>query len=496
MTSQTIDFSSYSPGKHRARGNAFLRPISSSTWPFLMTLALGCAPGFAEQSSQGPSSTTKPHASHIVVQEIKSNKGITSWMVESHEIPIVSITIAFKNAGTGSDPIGLSGLVQLLSSMLDEGAGDWNSQEFKKLILQKNVELEISASQDVLKISFRTIKENVGEAFNILHTILSKPRFDIDSLTRVKTQILTLLEQSLHNERSVANQKLNSVIFGDHPYGRTTHLTIKEFPKITEADLRQFMKERFARDQLIVSVVGDITPDELKNYLDKTFGDLPEKASPSTVKPPTLVNLGKTFVEPLDIPQSLILFTQPGVARNSPEFYACYVMMKILGDGMFESRLWNEVREKRGLAYGVDADLKWSQHTFLALGNTATKNKSTKEVIDIIRQVWQGMLKGVTQEEVDFVKKRLIGSFALNFSSSIKIANALLTYQLDNLGKNYINERNQFINDLTTADINKAAKSMLKPEQLTFIVVGEPNGLSSLDAVKEIATVSKPGEKN
>ncbi|MBX9806144.1 MAG: insulinase family protein [Alphaproteobacteria bacterium] len=497
MTTQkfTFDFNSTFKGNRKESALLHRRPLSFGSWPLLMTLALGCAPGYAEQGAKSPPQAAKPQGSHINVQVIKSNKGINAWFVEAHEIPVVSVSIAFKNTGNASDPKGQAGLVQLVSSMLDEGSGDLNSQEFKKLLLQKNIELDISASQDVIRVNFRTVKENVGDAFLVLRTMLSKPRFDPDTLARVKNQILTLLEQSLHDERSVANQKLVSTIYGDHPYGRTTQQIIKEIPNITEAQMRQYMKERLTRDQLLVSAVGDISVDELKKYLDETFGDFPEKAVPSTVKEAPLLNSGKTIVEPLNIPQSLILFSQPGVPRSSPDFYASYVMMKILGDGMLDSRLWNEIREKRGLAYGIDADVKWSQHSTLILGKTATKNQSTKEVIDIIRQVWQDMLKGATQTEVDFVKKRLMGSFALIFSSTKQISNALLTYQLDNLGSNYINERNAILSKLTLEDINRAAKSLLKPENLTFIVVGEPKGLSSLETAKEATKENKVGAK-
>lgn len=456
----------------------FSKRLLFGSWPLFMTLALSCTPGLAEVPVN-PSPAIKLQPTYMNVREMKSSKGITAWIVEAHDIPVVSVAIAFKNAGNTADPEGWAGLVQLLSGMLDEGAGEWDSQGFKKFLLQKNIELNITASQDVFQISFRAIKENVGEAFRVLNTILTTPRFDEASLARVKNQVLTILEQSLHNERTLALQKLNSLIYGDHPYGKTVQQILKEFSKVTDVQLRQFMKERFARDQLLITVVGDITVTEVQDYLDETFGDLPEKATPTDVKDATLLNIGATVVETLDIPQSLVYFIQPGICRSHPDFYAAFIMMKIMGDGQFESRLWNEVREKRGLAYGVDADLQWSQHASLLLGGTATKNKNVKDVIDIVRKVWKEMSQGATQAEVDFVKKRMIGSFALNFSSTIKIAKALLIYQIDNLGADYINKRNKIVSALTLDEINKVAKSLLKPEQLTFVIVGQPQGVSS-----------------
>jgi zinc protease len=473
-----------------SNNGASLRRKNSGSWPLLMTLALSCAPGYAESSAAGSTSTTKPQPTQVNVQEIKSSKGLTAWMVESHEIPVVSVAIAFKNAGNAANPKGLAGLVHLLTSTLDEGAGPWDSQGFKKFLLEKNIELSISATHDHFQLNFRTIKKNVGDAFRALNIILKEPRFDDASLARVKNQILTSLEQSLHNVNFIANQKLNSLIFGDHPYGRTAQQTLKEFPGITAAQMRQFIKDRLTRDQIVISAVGDITPNELKDYLDKTFGDFPEKAAPTDLKEATLLNLGATVVETLDVPQSLVYFVQPGITRDDPDFYAAVVMMKIMGDGDYESRLWNEVREKRGLTYGIQADIHCSKYSSILIGGTATKNNSVQEVVILIRNVWQSMDEGATQAELDFVKKRMIGSFGLNFSSTYRIAKALLTYQIDNLGVDHINKRNEIISSLTLDHINKVARRLLSPERLTFVIVGKPENLILKEAVK------KPSEKS
>jgi len=211
---------------------------ASYSWSLLMALALSCSPSYAETSaSTSPSCPTNPQPTRINVQEVKSSKGLTAWMVESHEIPVVSVAIAFKNAGNAADPAGLSGLVRLLISTIDEGAGPWDSQGFKKFLLEKNIELNISATPDLFQLNFRTIKKNVGDAFHALNLILTDPKFDDAALARVKNQILTSLEQSLHSEHFLANQKLNSLIFGDHPYGKTAQQTLKEFPKITATQM-------------------------------------------------------------------------------------------------------------------------------------------------------------------------------------------------------------------------------------------------------------------
>ena len=454
----------------------------------LMSLALSF-PTYGEGPTSSPTNVI-PQKSHINVQEVKSKKGIMAWVVEEHEIPVVSFALAFRNAGAASDPKGLTGAAQLISGMIDEGAGELSSQAFKKHLLKHNIELTINVSQDLFEINFRTTKENVKEAFRVLKIILTKPLFDDISLARVKNQLTTLLDQALHDERTIANQKLSSVLYGTHPYGNTIQQTLEGLPKITDVEMRQFMKNRFARDQLLISAVGDISEEDLKEYLDTTFAELPEKATPTGIKDAVLPKKGCEVIAPLNIPQGLVYFAQHGISRDNPNFYAAYVLIKILGDGMFESRLWNEIREKRGLAYQISADLNWSQYSNLIIGQTATKTANVKEVITLLRKVWKDAIKGVTQAELDFVKRRMIGSFALNFNSTLKIAKALILYQVDKLGKEFINTRNDHIEALTLKDINKVAESLLEPEQLSIVIVGNEKELSN----QKLAPQSKPEE--
>jgi zinc protease len=462
-----------------------------SMWMVLSFMTLFClvimTSARAEAATANPS--VKVKSSHIDVKEVKSNKGITAWLVEEHDIPVVSVAIAFKKAGSSADPKGLSGMSELIASTLDEGSGSLNSQEFKKYLLKNNIQLTLNATQDFFSISFRTVTKNINEAFEILKNMLSLPLFDAAALTRVKNQMSSALEQSLHSENTIASQTLTTTLYGEHPYGITIQQTLKELPKITAVQMHQFMKERLARDQLIISIVGDINAAEVKKILDKTFEVLPEKATPLSIPDVVLPPKGRVVTVPLDIPQAVILFTQPGVTRTDPDFYAAYVLIKILGEDSISSRLMDELRGKGGLIYGIFADLNYSKHAALIMGHTATKNSTVKEVISRIRKVWADTIQGITQNELDAIKKRVIGSFAIKFSSTIDIAKALMIYQFDNLGLDYINKRNNIISTLTLADINKVAKSLLNPEQLTFVVVGDPKELSAQNLTQE----NKPG---
>lgn len=418
--------------------------------------------------------------SSVKVLDYKTTLGISGWHVEAMDIPVLTISICFRNAGDKNDPAGLAGVAEFLCNMIDEGAGEYNSVNFKGLLLKKNIRLSISQNSDSIFVNLRSTRENIKDLFEILTLILTKPRFDDDALARVKKQILTSLQQSLHSENQIASDTFNQQAFPQHPYGRSTQTDIAGIQKITKADLQKYMKERLALDQIRITSAGSISVEDLKACIDTAFKNLPATAAPSTVRDIEPTYTGQITVVDMDIPQSVILFYQPGLARKDKDFYAAYVLLKILGDGGFKSRLWDEVRENRGLAYGIDSDLRWSQHSYYTIGSTATANANAGQVVEIIRKEWEKIKdKGVTQKEVDFAIERLTGAFPLGFSSTPQIVGLLNNYQQDGLDPDFINRRNDQIRKVTVDDVNRMAKTLIQPDKLSFIIVGKPEGLNN-----------------
>ena len=420
-----------------------------------------------------PVSSLKP--SVVNIQNIKTNLGLTSWLVENSQSPVVSLFLAFRDAGSKMDPEGKAGLCSYLTKLLQEGAGEFDARAFKEYLLEKNIQLSVYSTMDCLYINIRTIKENIDDALKMVHLMLTQPRFDKRDCDRVQQQMLTFYSQMLVNEGGRLKDKFNETIYGQHPYGQTYGERFKNLSSLTPEILKQYMKDRLCRDCLVVSAAGHITAQHLSELLDKTVGKLPEKAIPCTLGQAPFLNKGTLTVDHFDIPQSLLVFVHPGIKRNDPSFFAALIVSKILGDGGFESRLWNEIREKRGLTYGIGCQLNWSDQDALLMGQTSTKNESVGEMVNLIKQEWQKMANhGVTSEEVNFVKDRLIGSFALGFSSTHQIAAALTSYQLDHLPIDYINTRNSLIRDVTLEQIQAAIKTFIFPKDLTFIIVGKP----------------------
>lgn len=434
--------------------------------------------------SQNPTTEQAPaiQATQIKVAEFKTSKNIPVWLVENQDIPVVSVSFCFKGAGSKSDPVGKIGLSDFLAGILKEGCGNLSASEFKKYLLEHNINLVIDQSMDDFVFEFRVPKTKVKAAFDILKLILNQPSFAATAKERISQQLFTELTQSLHSERKVAIDLMRQRAYPNHPYGQLISEKLRDLPKIDVADLKKFMADNFNLDQLTLAVSGAITPAQLSALIDDTTSQLPEKKAAIATQIPSIEPLspGTVFVKEMDIPQSSVLFFQPALSRQDPDFYAAMILMKVLGDGVFDSRLWIEVREKQGLAYNISSSIMWNTHSSYIMGATATQNSSVAKVIQIIREQWELVQKqGITLAELKAVKEKMIGAYPLAFGSTYQIIGMLRLQQLDGMGPNFSNERNQLIEKVTLEDVNRVAKSLLNPEKLTFIVVGRPDGLKA-----------------
>ncbi len=407
----------------------------------------------------------------LVLKEIKSPAGYPIWLAPA-DIPVVTVGITFLGAGQRCS-YKTPGLVELLISMLDEGAGPYNSQAFKTQLLEKNIQLSMTANQDNIVVTFRTPKSNVKSAFDLLHYVLTAPRFETSDMVRVKQQLGSSWEQSLHYPEPVGQEAMQTFMLGEnHPYSLKTTQRIDSLPHITADELRQYMRKHFTQSSVRVVVAGDIAENELIEYIDKTFCDLTNKSDPSPTKSTSFQNLGKIQRIEMDVPQSALYFAQPSFNRHDPDFYAWVIVSRILGN-TFKSRLWDEVREKRGLAYFCSTNLVSNDLVEALTGTTATKTETVQETIDIIKEEWQKLADhGITEEELQFHKKNALGSYALNFGSTAEIVSVLLGYCQLGFPLSAVNERNKKIYALTVQDVNRVIRQYLKPNELVFVVVG------------------------
>jgi len=412
--------------------------------------------------------------STMKIQEVTSPGGIKAWLVESHVNPLIAIRFAFVG-GASQDAPGKDGQAYFVTSMMDEGAGELDASAFQEREQALAMRMEFDAGRDVMLGNIQTLAENKDEVFDLVRLAMSKPRFDEDALERVRAQILAGLKFDENDPETVASLAWDRLAFNDHPYGRPVKGTMASIAAITSEDLHDYVRRVFARDKLVVSVVGDITAEELGPALDQLFGDLPERSELVLVaeaRPP----LGPTReVIIMDVPQSVAQFGHRGIARDDDDFIAAYVLNYIIGGGGFSSRLMEEVREKRGLAYSVYSNLYPYQHGAVFVGNVATKNEAVGQSLTVIQdELLRLSEQGPSQEELDSAKSYLTGAYALRFESSSSIASQLLWIQIEDLGIDYITKRNALVEAVTMDDIKRVAKRLLAADQLITTIVGKP----------------------
>ncbi len=418
--------------------------------------------------------TAPAHAMQI--QKVVSPLGIEAWLVEDHTLPLIATQFGF-DGGSAQDPAGKEGLAYFVSGMLDEGAGDLDSQAFQEKLEGLAIEMTFDATRDVMTGGLKTLTKHKDEAFRLLRLALSEPRMDPDAIERVREQIFAAITTENEDPERVAANAFFAQVFAGHPYGTPTKGTLELARTLTQADLKGYAKRNFARGNLHVAVVGDITAAELASALDVMFGALPEKAVLAEVPEAAWHPQTASQIIPMNVPQSVVTFGQPGLKRKDADFIPAYILNYIIGGGGFASTLMSEVREKRGLAYSVYTYLYPLEHAGIILGGVATRNDAVKELIDVIKQeLGRIAVSGPTAEELENAKRYLTGSYALRFSSSAKIADILLWLQIEGLGTDYIEKRNETIEAVTLDDIKRVAK-LFRPDDLVLTVVGQPEGM-------------------
>jgi zinc protease len=415
----------------------------------------------------------------IDIQPVTSPGGITAWLVEDDTIPLIAMKFSFKG-GAATDPDDKTGLAYFLAGMLDEGAGDLDSQAFQQRLADQSIRMSFSAQRDHFHGSLETLSENREDAFDLLGLAITEPRFDTEPLERVRRQILIQIRQDNEDPDAIAGQAWMATMFGDHPYGRPVKGVSETVSTIVADDLEDLRQRLFARQRLHIAVVGDIDAETLERLLDETFGDLEAVADLPEVAEATAIDQSLVEVVDRNIPQSVIRFGHKGIKRDDPEFIAAYMVNSILGGGGFGSRLMLEVREKRGLVYSVFSSLQPMAQGGILYGGAATMNERAAETVEVVREQLARMAEeGPTEKELEEAKTYLIGSYPLGFDSNTGIANRLLSIQQDDLGIDYVNRRNDLIEAVTLEDARRVARRIIDPDRIVVTVVGQPEGVAS-----------------
>ena len=366
-----------------------------------------------------------------------------------------------------------------MTALLEEGAGDMDAREFARATESLAASFRYRASDDTVSVSAKFLTENRDQAIALLRETLINPRFDAEAIERVRAQVLSGLRSDLKDPNAIAGRAFDAAVFGTHPYASSKDGTIESVTALSRDDILAAHAATMARDRLYVSAVGDITAEELGAMLDALFADLPATGAPMPGKADPQFSGDLTVID-FDTPQSVVVFGQRGLPIDHPDFFAAYVVDIILGGGSFESRLMTEVREKRGLTYGVYSYLVGKDLADIWMGSVASANDRVAEAVAVIRDEWQRMHdSGVTAKELEDAKTYLTGAYPLRFDGNGPIANIMANMQVADMPLDYITTRNEKVEAVTLEQANRVARELLDPENLTFVVVGRPQGLSN-----------------
>ncbi len=421
------------------------------------------------------------------IQEVTSSSGIKAWLVEDHSVPVIAMEFGFRGAGSALDPADKQGLSRMLSNTIDEGAGDLDSQTFQKELRDLSISLAFKSERDDFTGSLKTLTKNKARAFELLTLALTTPRFDNEAVTRMREANLSRVRAALSDPEWIAARLLNDAAFAGHVYAQNSGGTLSSLKKISPADLKDFHKKYLGRNNVVVSVAGDMTKEELATALDSIFAAMPVVTMPALPAETTVQNTGKTTIFKQDIPQTIVEIMQPGIDRRDPDYQAAQIMNFVLGSSGFGSRLTEEIREKRGLTYGIYSYFIGMRHFDGLQVSTSTENRNVAEVISLTKAEWEKMkTEPVTEAEMNDAKAYLIGSLPLGLTSTDDIAGLMLSLQIDDMPINYLEQREAAIKSATPADVQRVAQRILDANKMTVVLVGMPEGIDNGTIVEKL----------
>jgi len=422
-----------------------------------------------------PEVTSASRAEHV--QKVITPGGLTAWLVESYAVPLVALEFALRG-GASQDPVDKPGVATLLAGMLDEGAGPFDARGFHRAIEDQAIHLGFGADRDSLSGHLQTLSRNMDKAFELLKLALTQARLDAHDVARVRSQLVAELKRDANDPDAMAARAFREAAFPNHPYGRPVRGELTTIDTLVREDIIALRERLFSSKDLKIAVVGAIDASTLSTMLDDVFGAFAKTNDLIAIPPIRVNNVGVRKITDVDVPQSTIRFGRPGVTKHDPDYFAVVVANHILGGGTFTARLFHEVREKRGMAYSVYSQLNEYDQCPMLIGAAATKNERAGEALKIIEEeVRRFADHGPTEDELDKAKKYLIGSYALRFDTSTKIASQLVNLQLDGFDAAYLDTRNDRIAAVTLTDCQRAAKKLLGDGGLLVSVAGQPEGL-------------------
>jgi zinc protease len=432
----------------------FLRPLVG----MLLAIATLPSPAFAAE---------------IAPTKFITTNGITVLVLEQHFLPIVGIHALVKS-GSAQDPPEKAGLANLVASLLDEGTTTRTSKQLAEQIDFVGGSLEAKAGEDFTTASARVLKKDIDLGFTLLADILMRPAFPKQEFERVRSQILGEIASDNDDPGHVAMKAFNQLIFHNHPYRWPVNGTEDTLSKITLAEVQDFYAREYLANQVILTIVGDVTVEQATALVQTHFGAWKKGPAQNRAvrKPGTIDKKAVQLIEK-DLTQSTIVLGHGGISRTNPDYYAVTVMNHILGAGGFSSRLMDSIRDKQGLAYGIMShyDARAMPGSFWV--NLQTRTETTNQAISgVLAEIKAIREAPVSDQELAEAKSFLMGSFPLRLDSTAKLAQVLAQVEFFGLGFEYFTQYPKWIERVTKEDVQRVAKQYLDPQRYALVVVG------------------------
>ncbi|MDR0772955.1 MAG: insulinase family protein [Wolbachia pipientis] len=412
---------------------------------------------------------------NLNIEEVTTRKGFKFLFVENYDLPKVSINISFKDAGYVYENSEKQGLGWFTSLIIQEGAGKNDARDFAKKLEDKGISLNFVAGLEAFRVSLNTLSENLEDTISLLSDAIIRPKVDSEGLNRVFEKAKVDFNNLEKNPFFVAGEELNTLLFKKHPYSKSVYGTLDTIMNITRDDVLTYIKRNFAKDNIVISVAGCAKKEEIITLLDKYLSKLPSKRS-KVRKIPVKNDFGPAENKNIfmDIPQSVILFAQKGIAYEDPDYYNAQVLVNALGGMGLNSVLMEELRQNLGITYGISASMASYTHANIIAGGLSTDSSTASQSISAIRDTFSRIKKeGIDEQLFKDTKISMVNNFVLFLSNNTNTAMLLDDMQINDRDVNRINNYANIINDVKSEKVNELASSLLEPENLFFVEVGK-----------------------
>ena len=410
------------------------------------------------------------------IQKTVLPNGMTILQSEDHSLPFVTIQL-LVDGGSTRDPSGQEGLSHITAKTLLLGSESNSALQISQELDFMGASLNSTSGRDYSMVSLRVLKKDLLKGFGLFMDALTHPTFPEEEIKREVEKTLAALQSQEDDPGTLAERDFLKALFPDSPYGNPVEGTKATLPKLTRDMVMKHYRSYYIPSNSILTIVGDITSEEAKTSLLSRLGKLPAGKSPDRAARVDHAAKAEAICISRPITQANIVLGHDGIKRDNPDFYALSVMNYILGRGGFSSRLNEEVRAKRGLAYSITSFFDAGKNSGSFQVVLQTKNESAKEAIDLsLKEMEKIRKEPVSEKELERAKKYLIGSFPMRLDTQAKLASFMTQLEYYGLGLEYDRRYSSLIGSVTREDILRVASTYLHPERLIIVVVGDFDG--------------------